>query len=157
MGVVRDGNGAHRLILRDARIPRIFEGANDVLAVHAGSIEAFAPQQRAPLGDGQGPLLQAADTFHERVSTLRAELLAAHGIKLVRQQRLLHRLGHLVTLREVTDAVTTRAHHSGDPQQRALAEHWLALLHTRSAHLFHPPPALSPIDTIATRYLAGHP
>ncbi|MDP2304720.1 MAG: acyl-CoA dehydrogenase family protein, partial [Pseudomonadota bacterium] len=43
------------LLLRDSRVTRIFEGANDVLRVHRGLVEATQPLPRVLVGRGASP------------------------------------------------------------------------------------------------------
>ncbi len=121
------------LLLRDARVTRIFEGANDVLRVHLGMIEVAPAASRQPLS-ALGPLGRAADDFAMRVAALRDDLVARHGVRIAREQRLLHRVGQLVVLREATDAVVARAHADG-----TLAARWLALAKARSLSLLAEP------------------
>lgn len=81
------------LLLRDARIPRIFEGANDVLRIHLGMMEAggrTSPQ--SPLGD--------------EIDILRKELARRLGVRIASRPRLIHRLGSLAILRDSLDALT---------------------------------------------------
>jgi alkylation response protein AidB-like acyl-CoA dehydrogenase len=102
------------LLVRDARVTRIFEGANDVLCTHLGALEVTAPLP--------------ADPAHElaaRVAARRDELLARHGVKLLARARLLHRLGRLVVLREAAGAV------AGLPGADAAAFLELALARSR--------------------------
>ncbi len=98
------------LLLRDARITRIFEGANDVLLVHIGTRELVEPA-----GAGSHPLSQAVA---QHVAACRA----GQGMALMRDQAALHRLGRLVVLRDATEAVQSRA--ATAPEQ---AERWTQL------------------------------
>ncbi|MDP2311568.1 MAG: acyl-CoA dehydrogenase family protein [Pseudomonadota bacterium] len=127
------------LLLRDARITRIFEGANDVLRVHLGTIEAMSPPERRPLR-GISPLGRVADAFDAGVEELRAHLRGRYGIRLAREQRLLHRLGQLAVLRDACDAAVVRAAEEETPASADLAAHWLALARARSAALLPEPP-----------------
>ena len=127
------------LLLRDARVTRIFEGANDVLRVHLGMIEATTPPERRPLR-GVSPLGRVADAFHAGVEDIRTYLGGRYGIRLAREQRLLHRLGQLAVLRDACDAVVVRAAAETNPASTDLASHWLALARARSAPLLPDPP-----------------
>ncbi len=123
------------ILQRDARITRIFEGANDVLRVrlglmYAGMIPAVAT---GPLG--------------EVVRDQAIALKAAYGVRLATQPRELWRLGGLVTLAETAAALAG----SGAPADTI--EHFNALAQERAAVLVGGPLALGPIDTICKRLL----
>ena len=118
------------MLLRDARITRIFEGANDVLMVHLGTIEAMTTKPAA--GD---------DAIAQDVQAVRDRLRDTHGIRVLERQRELHRLGRLAMLREVSAAV--RAHASGPA-----AEHWLALARARADALLRPIPSVETIEAV---------
>lgn len=122
------------LLLRDARVTRIFEGANDVLRMHLGMMEATAPNVRAALKD-VSPLGHIADAFHARVDAVRADLTRDHGIRLAREQRMLHRLGQLAVLRDACDAAVQLAAAEQTPVAAECAGHWLSLARSRSAGL----------------------
>lgn len=122
------------LLLRDARITRIFEGANDVLLVAHGTAEVSAP---TVLGS----------TLGERIASHRDELRARLGVKLLNRQRLLHRLGRLLVLREALEAAERRAEAIGTVAAHALALHFAQLVSARAEPLFtEPAPG---IDAIA--------
>ena len=122
------------LLLRDARITRIFEGANDVLLVSHGAAEAAAPTVlRTTLG--------------ERIAQHRDELRARLGVRLMTRQRLLHRLGRLLVLREAVEAAALRAEAIGTEEARALALHFAQLASSRAAPLFAEP--VAGIDAIS--------
>jgi len=103
-------------LLRDARIPSIFEGANDVLLVHAGTIAA---QLGHPEGEADGVVGEVA----RYINSVRKEL----GIRLLRRQRELHRLGMLSVIAEVTKATDTRAALEASGRSTALAGRWNTL------------------------------
>lgn len=134
------------LLLRDARITRIFEGANDVLLVHAGSLVAAGLPPRSALEGAVPPTLAAtaarADRLHAELADRRASLLAEHGLGILRRQRLLHQLGSALILSEGADAVVLAA---ADPASghlapdETLASHAVALLAARSSVLFTEP------------------
>ena len=96
------------LLLRDARITRIFEGANDVLLTRLGQLELTRPMLKD--GPAHAPL----------------EALREHGIKLLRDPRRLHRAGRLTMLglaeRAISIDDTAPARHA-----RALLAHDIAL------------------------------
>ncbi|MBK7859827.1 MAG: acyl-CoA dehydrogenase family protein [Archangiaceae bacterium] len=100
------------LLLRDVRITRIFEGANDVLLTQLGTHLATAPPPRRALAPLVGPdafaLACSADVVAAALDAHREELSARHKIGLLRQTRLLNRLGRAVAWSEALDA-TVRA------------------------------------------------
>ena len=96
------------LLLRDARVMRIFEGANDVLLLHLGAVYAAANPARSALVD-QVPrrLMEVArevDGIDGNVRNFRDQLVRAWGTKLFRQQGELHRLGKSAALALTADA-----------------------------------------------------
>ncbi|MFZ5477474.1 MAG: acyl-CoA dehydrogenase family protein [Myxococcota bacterium] len=115
------------LLLRDARITRIFEGANDVLRVHLGLMEAAGTLRTGPTDT------LAAEALAADVAAVRAELLSTFGIRLAAKQRALHRLGSLVVLREASDAVARFY-----PGEGAAAM-WHAMARQRAAALLSSP------------------
>ena len=131
------------LLLRDARITRIFEGANDVLLVAHGAAEATAPGARAMVG------LQAADELAVRIAQRRDELRVKFGVRLLAQQRLLHRLGRALVLSEAADASALRATAEGTPASAALAAHFAECARERALPLLADPPPLDRVDAIA--------
>jgi alkylation response protein AidB-like acyl-CoA dehydrogenase len=139
------------LLLRDARITRIFEGANDVLIVAHGVARG---EPRMPLDGSQG--LQAAAAGAERlaaaVASARDELHARFGVRLVAQQRLLHRLGRLLVLRDSADAAVLHAGALATDEARALATHWVELAWSRAAPFLETPPGSA--EAVAGRVLA---
>ena len=102
------------LLLRDARITRIFEGANDVLLTRLGQLELTRPMLAS--GPAAAPLAE----------------LRPLGLKVLRDPRRLHRAGRLAMLGLAHAASAA----SPTPDQDALAqlEHELAVL-AWSAHL----------------------
>jgi len=79
------------LLLRDTRVTRIFEGANDVLLTHAG---------RALLLDGRDtPPPPGTQQVWETVAEVREAMVRRHRLKLLRRHVDLHHLGRLAVLR----------------------------------------------------------
>jgi hypothetical protein len=127
------------LLLRDARVMRIFEGANDVLIQRAGLTEALAHRERTALS-GRAPAwaseaARAADRFDQALARLRDRLVRELGARLLRKQGELGRLGRLAILCEATDATVLRALAVGDARSMSLALHWVhwAKAQTRAA------------------------
>jgi alkylation response protein AidB-like acyl-CoA dehydrogenase len=114
------------ILLRDARITRIFEGANDVLLTRIGSAEYVNPR-RADAAECESEL----DGI---VWDARQQLFAQSGLRGLRDGVALHRLGRLVTLRDATRAAWNRAK-GGDEAQHARAALWtgLALAQARAS------------------------
>ena len=98
----------------------------------------------------------AADRLHAAIAQRRDELRARFGVRLLSQQRLLHRLGRLGILSAAADAAVLCAESEGDAQSRQLATHFVALAEARAAPLFAEPAALDPIDAIASVLIARH-
>ena len=73
----------------------------------------------------------AADAQAEALASLVSSLKAKWGFKLLREQRELHRVGRLLVLRDVSEAVVERAAAEGTPRARAHAELWLQMAHRR--------------------------
>lgn len=141
-------------ILRDARITRIFEGANDVLLVHLGLLQATGTTPRPALQQAQGPtdhadpatfasLYQRADALHDATVERGNELRKRFGIRVASRQRELHALGQRVVLRDTADAVVLRASHEGEPWAAATARYWLDLAEARALTLDHLPAVIS--------------
>lgn len=81
------------LLYRDVRITRIFEGANDVLLTHAGSLELMAK--------GPSPHTPAcAEEVVARVASFAQRLHREFGVRVFRRADLLHRLGVGVVWRD---------------------------------------------------------
>ncbi|MBS1148911.1 MAG: Butyryl-CoA dehydrogenase [Myxococcaceae bacterium] len=95
MGYIEDTGLA--MMLRDMRVTRIFEGANDVLLTHAGAIELQNP---AGVNDLPPLALQIAQTVSRRGQRLRDEL----GVRAFRRPELLHWLGEAVVWRDAVVA-----------------------------------------------------
>ncbi len=101
------------LLVRDARVTRIFEGANDVLCTRLGALECARRS--------------------ERVADVRDALVAEHGLALYRRPALLHRLGRLSVLRRARDAALAAAAEDPDPRGARLAGRFVATLEARGA------------------------
>lgn len=131
------------LLLRDTRVPRIFEGANDVLLQHV-AVRALVAPPRAPTGDTD-PLGEAADRFAEIVAEAVDDARRRHGgMRLLREPRTLHRLGRLLVLRESVDAVAAEAR-DATPLDRTLALHWVSVAHRRALPWLAPADPLPPL------------
>jgi alkylation response protein AidB-like acyl-CoA dehydrogenase len=115
------------LMLRDARITRIFEGANDVLASRAGGLLVMSPPERPRLGG-------LADVLQHRIRERRFELLDHHGVRIVRRPSILHGLGRAWVLAESADAVTLQARAIGTEQALALADRWMKHCEAQLGH-----------------------
>jgi alkylation response protein AidB-like acyl-CoA dehydrogenase len=122
------------LLLRDARITRIFEGANDVLVARLGQLELTT---RAEADASPG----AESPDDPSVAALTARLVARariRGLGALRDPVLLHQLGRLVILREAARAVA-RLPDAG----RVLATHAQSRLRETAAAVY----ALRPLAT----------
>ena len=87
------------VLMRDARVTRIFEGANDVLLTHAGLMELTQPA-KAPTEEALAPLWEAV--------TQRREAMGA-GIRALNKRAWQHSLGWAVVWRDAATAATLRA------------------------------------------------
>jgi alkylation response protein AidB-like acyl-CoA dehydrogenase len=112
------------LLLRDARVTRIFEGANDVLLTHQGLVELTQPSKPAP---GLSELVEdwptAAVTalwsaVEHRRQSLRGEAKEL-GVRALAKKAEHHALGRAVAWR---DAATAAAQYAQSPLERAAAE-----------------------------------
>ncbi len=138
------------VLARDARVTRIFEGANDVLLTHFGAAEVMAPTPRAGFHGHQHPALEraaaAADQLAQDVAALRTALMAKHRIGLLRQKRLLHRLGSALVWRDALDAAVLRAMASRQAGDAALAALFSDVARTEAQRLAAAPPSLEAIQ-----------
>ncbi len=115
LGFIEDTGLA--LMLRDVRVTRIFEGANDVLLAHLGASELLKAPLRAPLATDPASVPDTAlasvsaeaDALALQVDALRQSLHARFRIGVFRQPRWLHRLGAACMWREAIDAALRRA------------------------------------------------
>lgn len=115
------------LLLRDARVTRIFEGANDVLLSRMGSLELARPGVHGAGALGGAPADGLVDIV-DLASEVRATWLEAYGLKLLRDPVRLHRLGRLAALREVAMATAACGGAAADAVTRALRDHALRRL-----------------------------
>jgi alkylation response protein AidB-like acyl-CoA dehydrogenase len=99
------------LLLRDTRVTRIFEGANDVLWTHRGALLATAaPGWGAKTAPGRA---------QKAASALREVLVTEHALRLLGKKEALHRLGVAAMWADASAAAWRAAQ---TPQTRALAE-----------------------------------
>jgi len=124
MGFLED-TGVARM-LRDCRVTRIFEGANDVLLVHAGTAVAGAPKStpRRVHREPEGALRTWSRRWATLDQHLDAELAQArkrHGVGLVRRQLLLRRFAQSHALLLAASAALERARRHRGPVDEALA------------------------------------
>ena len=134
------------LLLRDARITRIFEGANDVLLGRLGLL-AFATPGEVPADRG-GDLAHAAGDpraaqIAEQLAHTCKALHARRGLATLRDPIALHHLGRLVVIAEAAAAVAARP--TTDLLDQALADHALNLLVRSAAEA-----ATAPVTCAAT-------
>lgn len=94
------------LPLRDARVTRIFEGANDVLATHAGLSELMTP-----LPASTHPALAELEAA---LAERRTALSQAYGVRAFNRRAALHALGRAAILRDVAAAATSLAATPGE-------------------------------------------
>ncbi len=130
------------LMLRDARITRIFEGANDVLRVHMGLLATMGVP-RADLAS-VGSLGLAADALAHEVARVADDLKRRKGARLGGAHVELHALGTLAMLTASADAAVLRAAHEDTTDARSLAARWLD---QATARCLAPLRALSPERT----------
>lgn len=98
------------LMLRDVRVTRIFEGANDVLWTHRGALFATAaPAWGEPARPGRA---------FAAASALREALVSESGVRLLGQKEALFRLGQASMW---SDASTAAWRHASTDAERALA------------------------------------
>lgn len=120
------------LLLRDVRITRIFEGANDVLLTHLGAIETADPFA-AP---------REAWSVETRLAELSAEIRSQHGLQILRRPLELHRLGRIALLAEVTSAVRSAERSEG--AARIAARCWQQSAEAQTDHLSRTAPEVGP-------------
>ena len=130
------------LLLRDARITRIFEGANDVLLSRLGALELTRPAD--PADD-----IVSIHPICELVRETREGGLKYFGLKLLRDPVRLHQLGRLAMLRDVAVAVVTHTGPSPDAETVALCKHALLRLTQAAESAAIAPPDYSDLNAIA--------
>ncbi|TNF36994.1 MAG: hypothetical protein EP329_04290 [Deltaproteobacteria bacterium] len=104
------------LLLRDARITRIFEGANDVLASRMGALEMVRPGDYPVTGT-------MADAVVALVQETRASWQQRDGLKVLRDPVRLHQLGRVAIYAEVAVATAAWAGPAPAPRDAALRDH----------------------------------
>jgi alkylation response protein AidB-like acyl-CoA dehydrogenase len=137
------------MLLRDSRITRIFEGANDVLVGLIGALEATSPS--TPWATS-GPGSEDAAALCEQMDARRRHLAQTLKLRLLRRPRLLAQLGRLGILRQSLETVVDAASRSPNPVAADLAEHWVQLCWRRAAPDLADPPHRDRIDRIAEQY-----
>ena len=137
------------LLARDARVTRIFEGANDVLLILAGTAEATARRPRLPLAGAMRTVGREADALADRIDAQRACWSEALGARLLLQQSRLHRLGWMRVLRASCDAAVFRARGLGTPEAAELARHWIDLAGRRVRTVQAEPKAAATLARLA--------
>jgi len=129
------------LLLRDARITRIFEGANDVLLSRMGALEMLRPGGFAVTGTD-------ADEIAQLTHEVRSNWQTRDGLKVLRDPIRLHKLGRLAVLREVAAATVAFGGPTPSEATRARRDHALIrLLQTAEAAARAVPP-VSTIDAL---------
>ena len=121
------------LILRDARITRIFEGANDVLRIHMGLLQAM-DLPRASLA-GRSMLGARADELALALQSRAHRLKERLGARLGGAHTLLHLLGSVAVLTASCDAAVLRAAHQASAIAQTRAERWVTEAHRRALPL----------------------
>jgi alkylation response protein AidB-like acyl-CoA dehydrogenase len=132
------------LLVRDARVTRIFEGANDVLLTHAGLQELTEPTTLEPL-PGLEPLLAAV---RARRDALCGDAKAP-GIRALNRRVEQHALGRAVMWRDAAYAAAALAR---TPLEQAAAE----LVRDEALAVANAPfLAPTPVSTLTTALLEG--
>lgn len=134
LGFIEDTGLA--LVLRDVRVTRIFEGANDVLLTHLGASELT---KRA----GEGGR-HSTNELEASLGAFATALHTRHKLRVFRLPRLLHALGVATAWVMASRAATARAHASGDATDAALAK----LVEQEAAVVVAQSAAVSPEDSL---------
>jgi len=123
LGFIEDTGLA--LMLRDLRVTRIFEGANDVLLSHFGASELTKPLPRVALTTQVDAALAGvaaeADDLAKQVEATRQSLLSRFKVGIFRQPRWMHQLGAACTWREAVDSAVRLADTTRRPEDIARA------------------------------------
>lgn len=125
------------LMVRDARVTRIFEGANDVLQTHVGLQELLTPREA-----GAPPeLARICEAVRARRDAL-CDDEHKPGVRALRRSAEHHALGRAVVWRDAAWAVTERAR--TEPEQAAASlMRELALEVAHTSNVLSVPPALT--------------
>ncbi len=116
LGFIEDTGLAR--ILRDLRVTRIFEGANDVLLTHLGTHELMRTTRRSSmvsrlignevqLDETLLGLAKQADTVADDIDAARENLNTRFRVGALRQTQRLHRLGRACMWRDSLDALVS--------------------------------------------------
>jgi len=100
------------LPLRDARVPRIFEGANDVLLTHLGMLELGRPWLPT----------QARSSTTSVVAALREQLTQTYGLRVMGRKADQHRLGLACAWRDAAEATHALVARENDSVLTTLAK-----------------------------------
>lgn len=125
------------LLVRDARVTRIFEGANDVLQTHAGLQELLSPRADAP-PDELSPICEAVRAQRDALGDDGLK----PGVRALRRSVDHHRLGRAVVWRDAAWAATTRARSQVELAAASLMRD-LALEVARASSVLVVPPTLT--------------
>lgn len=112
LGFIEDTGLA--LVVRDVRVTRIFEGANDVLLTHLGQSELLRLATK--------PVDAGAPALDRALADFARALHDTHRLRIFRAPRLLHALGAATQWVMASRAATARAHHTMQPTHLALAQ-----------------------------------
>lgn len=115
------------LLGRDARITRIFEGANDVLAMRLGTLESARTTLRPAFEAEAGSAGRAANALAQQVAGFRDTMVSEYGMQLIRRPRRLHQLGRATALSLACDAAVTVALTERDANAIQWAEHFVGI------------------------------
>jgi len=163
LGFIED-TGVARM-MRDARVTRIFEGANDVLLVRLGvalvatrrdSLRVFPASESREFGRVQGSI----DALERRVSDALESARVTHGVRAVHQQVLLQRLARAAIALRVAEVAVCRAiAERGSDEQRLgvhAAEQAVEVGETWLDRVAHAASDEASADTVAQRLYARH-